>query len=307
LGYSRRLLGDYAGAEKAFKQYIKLIPDDPNPYDSYAELLMKMGKYDESIKFYRKALALDPTFVASSIGIASNLNFEGQYEAARAELDGFYPGAMNDAQRRAIHFAKAVSYAYQGDMDSALAELEKQYALGEQTNDAGAMAGDLAAMGDVLCEAGRFEEALSKYQLSVELVQQSDLSSQIKENAGLTLYYTTGYVAARTGDLAGALAKARHYLKGTQALENPNLIRLAHQLAAVIALEARDYDKAIEELEQSSLQNPYNLYRMALAYQGKGDAARARDYATQAVNFNGLNNIAHAYIMDKAKRLLASL
>ena len=78
----------------------------------------------------------------------------------------------------------------------------------------------------------------------MERVQQSDLSSQIKENAGLSLYYTTGYVAARTGDLAGALAKARHYLKGTQALENPNLIRLAHQLAAVIALEARDYDKS---------------------------------------------------------------
>ena len=132
LGYSRRFLGDYAGAEKAFKQYIKLIPDDPNPYDSYAELLMKMGKYDESIKFYRKALEIDPTFVASSIGIASNLNFEGQYEAARAEVDGFYPRAMNNEQRRALHFAKAVSYAYQGDMDSALAEIEKQYALAER-------------------------------------------------------------------------------------------------------------------------------------------------------------------------------
>ena len=94
-------------------------------------------------------------------------------------------------------------------------------------------------MGDVLCESGRCQEALGKYERAVELVQKSDLSSQIKENAALTLYYTSGYVAARTGDLAGALVKARQYLRGTQALDNPNLIRLAHQLAAVIALESQ--------------------------------------------------------------------
>ena len=28
-------------SEKAFEKYIELIPDDPNPYDSYAELLMQ--------------------------------------------------------------------------------------------------------------------------------------------------------------------------------------------------------------------------------------------------------------------------
>ena len=50
-------------AEAAFKKYIELIPNDPNPYDSYAELLLKMGKFDDSIAQYRKALAIDPNFV----------------------------------------------------------------------------------------------------------------------------------------------------------------------------------------------------------------------------------------------------
>ncbi|MDQ3224723.1 MAG: tetratricopeptide repeat protein [Gemmatimonadota bacterium] len=49
LGYALRATADYAEAEKAFKKYIELIPEDPNPYDSYAELLMKMGRFDESI------------------------------------------------------------------------------------------------------------------------------------------------------------------------------------------------------------------------------------------------------------------
>src|SRR5690349_4175437 len=62
LGYSYRQRGDYSSAEEAFKKYIELIPNDPNPYDSYAELLLKMGKFDESIAQYRKALSIDPHF-----------------------------------------------------------------------------------------------------------------------------------------------------------------------------------------------------------------------------------------------------
>ena len=57
LGYAYRQAGDYANAEQAFKKYIDLIPNDPNPYDSYAELLLKMGKFEESVLQYRKALS----------------------------------------------------------------------------------------------------------------------------------------------------------------------------------------------------------------------------------------------------------
>jgi len=69
LGYALRQNVDYAGAEQAFKKYIELIPNDPNPYDSYAELLLKMGKFDESIVQYRKALAIDPNFINSTRGL----------------------------------------------------------------------------------------------------------------------------------------------------------------------------------------------------------------------------------------------
>lgn len=307
LGYSRRFLGDYRGAEKAFKQYIKLIPDDPNPYDSYAELLMKRGKYDESIKYYRKALEQDPSFIPSHIGIASNLNFKGQYEAARAHLDAFYAMAQNDAQRRAVHFARAVSYVHQGDLAAALAEVQTMYALAEKINDVGAMAGDLGIMGDLLCESGKYDEALSKYQLGAELVMNSDLSPQIKQNTELNTLYTSGYVAARKGNLGEARAKARQYLRGAEELGNPNLIRLAHQLAGMIALDDGAYGEAIEELQQAGLQNPYNLYRMALAYKGAGNRGKARDYAKKAANYNALNSMPQGFIRERVRELLASL
>ena len=75
MGYAYRQLGDFANAERAFKKYIELIPNDPNPYDSYAELLMKMGRFDESIAQYRKALSIDEHFLNSHMGIAANLMY----------------------------------------------------------------------------------------------------------------------------------------------------------------------------------------------------------------------------------------
>src|SRR5215213_8445328 len=68
LGYAYRQQGDYANAEQAFKKYIELIPGDPNPYDSYAELLLKTGRFDESIVQYRKALSVNQHFTPSKVG-----------------------------------------------------------------------------------------------------------------------------------------------------------------------------------------------------------------------------------------------
>ncbi len=56
LGYVYRSAGRLPEAETAFQQYIALVPNDTNPYDSYAELLMAAGRFDESIAQYRKAL-----------------------------------------------------------------------------------------------------------------------------------------------------------------------------------------------------------------------------------------------------------
>jgi tetratricopeptide (TPR) repeat protein len=304
LGYSHRFLESYDEAEEAFKKYIAMIPDDPNPYDSYAELLMKVGRYEESIESYRKALEVDPNFVPSHIGIATNLNFMGKHEAARKQLDSLYAIARNDGERRAVHFAKAVSHIDEGDMARAVEELEKQYALAAKIEDASAMSGDLITMGNVLFEWGKYDEASAKYRKAVEMVKESDLSPEIKDNTELNHLYNAACIAMKRGDFAGARAGAERYLEGVEAIRNPNQIRLAHQLAGMIALEEKDYDKALEELAQASQQNPYNLYRMSLAYRGKGDDEKAREFCRKAAEFNGLNNLNYAFIRTRAIDLL---
>ena len=62
LGYVRLEQGDHAGAEAALREYIRINPGHPNPYDSLGELYMRTGRYDEAITQFEAALARDPEF-----------------------------------------------------------------------------------------------------------------------------------------------------------------------------------------------------------------------------------------------------
>ncbi len=307
LGYAHRFLENYDSAEKAFQRYIELIPDDPNPHDSYAELLLKMGRYDESIEHYRKALELNPNFVASHVGIATNLVLKGEHEAARRQIQDLYAMARTDGERRAAHFAATVSFVDEGKIQEALEEQNKQFALAEKIDDAANMAGDLVTMGNIYLETGRYDEALQKYQMAVEIVENSNLAEEVKDNTRRFYLFNAARVAAKKKDFETAKAYQEEYRQRVEAVNNPFQIRLAHQLAGIIALEEQNYDRAIEELQQANQQNPYNFYRIALAYQGMGDRDKAREFCEKAANFNVLNSMNYAFIKNKATRMLEAM
>ncbi len=305
LGYAERQVGEFGEAERAFKKYIELIPGDPNPYDSYAELLMKMGRFDESIAMYQKALATDPNFAPSHLGIANNLMLQGKHDAARAETWKLQQAARNDGDRRGALFTSAVTYADEGKFEQALGELKKEYAVAEKINDAAAMSADVVAMGDVLLEAGKADEARKRYLQALELVQQSDLSAEVKEDTKLVHHYNLGRVAVRTGDLAGAKQHAATFMKGATAKKNAAETRQSHELAGTIALAEKNFDQAIAELTQGNQQDAYTVYRMALAYQGKGDQAKAAELFEKVANQNSLPALNYSFVRAKAKKMKA--
>ncbi len=89
--------------------------------------------------------------------------------------------------------------------------------------------------------------------------------------------------------------------------DNSNQIRLAHELIGSIALGQQEFVQAVRELRQANQQNPYNLYRLALAYQGTGTKDEARKYCTAAARFNGLPQLNYAFIRQKAEQLLSAI
>jgi tetratricopeptide (TPR) repeat protein len=301
LGYAYRPLGNYAEAEKAFKQYIQLVPNDPNPYDSYAELLMKTGRFDESIAQYRKALSIDPHFTASNFGIASNLMFQNRHEEAIAESRKLDKTARDDADRRLAMFTRTLVYVDQGNTDAALKEMQSQYDLGAKIGDTAAMAGDAVSMGDILLEAGRPDAALKRYEQALNLQLKSGLPDEVKEDAKLAHHYNQGRVALKQNQTAKAKAEAKAYLDGATAKNNDARTRQAHALAGMVALEEKKYDEAINHWGQADQQDPYVIYLVALAQQGKGDQAQASQTFKRAAEMHLLPTLNYAFIRAKAK------
>ncbi len=299
LGYAYRQNDDFANAETAFKKYIDLIPNDPNPYDSYAELLLKMGKFDDSITQYRKAIAIDKNFINAYQGIGMALLYKGNASEAAAEINKINDVARSDAERRTALFALTVVDVDSGKWDAALADVDKQYALGEKTNDVPGMTGDLQLKGNILLEMGKYDDAKTQYEKGLKMTDDANFSQEIKDNAKLFQHYNLARVALGKKDLATAKSEAQSFMSG---VKNPVQTKQAHQLMGLIAIEEKDYDKAISELKQANQQNPYDLYRLSQAYQGKDDAAKAKEFAKKAANFNSLPAIQYAFVRTKAAK-----
>jgi tetratricopeptide (TPR) repeat protein len=303
LGYAYRQVENYPEAEKTFKKYTELIPQDPNPYDSYAELLLKMGKFDQSIEYYQKALAADPKFMASYSGLAMDYMHKGMSAEASSVLKKQGECARNEGEERIVLFGQTVLYADAGQLDQALRVMDQQYAMAEKSNDPAQMTADLGFRGNILVEMGKFDDASAAFRKALEVTDKSDLSEAVKENTRLFSHFNAVAPALGKKDLKTAHAEAEVFRKGAEATKNLNQVRFAHDLAGMIALAEKDYGKAVTELTQSNQQNPYNLYRLSLAYQGLGDKAKAKELSSKAANFNGLPGLNYAFVRNRAAKM----
>ena len=306
LGYAYRQNEAYSDAENAFKKYIELIPNDPNPYDSYAELLLKMGRFDEAIVQYNKALAIDQNFINSHFGIAAALAYSGKPSEAQSELQKITAKARSDGERRTALFGQMIVAIDSGKLDQALAEVDKQYALGQKSNDMPAMAGDLQLKGNILLEMGKPDDARKAYEQALKTTTDANVPQQNKDNAALFSHYNLARVAIAKKDLAAAKSETETFRNGAEARKNANQIKQAHELAGRIALEEKNYDTAVSELTQANQQNPDVLYLLGLSYQGKGDTAKAKASFTKAAKFNSLPQLNYAFVRTKAEKALAS-
>ena len=293
-------------AEQSLKKYIELIPNDPNPYDSYAELLLKLGRFDESITQYHKALSVDPHFAPSHFGIAGDLLYSAKPEEAQAELQKMADQARNDNELRTALFGMAVVAADSGKLDKALQEIDKEFAVAEKTNDVASMAADLQAKGNILVEMTKYDAAAQQFDRSLQTIQSSSLSQKIKDNATLVHHFNLAALAISKKDYAAAKAHAEEFRKGAEVSGNELQLKRVHELAGRIALGEKDDATAIAELQQANDQNPRNLYYLALAYEAKGDSMKAREYYAQAAGFNSLPQLNYAFIRIKAQKLTAS-
>ena len=305
VGYVEFRLGNYAAAETAFKQYIALRPTDPNPYDSYAELLLKTGRYDESIGQYQKAFEKDASFVSALAGIGHNYIFKGDHERARASYQRQFDQAPGVNARLGATFWKAVSYIHEGRTDAALKSLTEARAIAEKENQTPALVNiDLGAAA-IVVEGGDVVTSVQYLDRAAKTLDQATLPAGTKDALRLGLMQGRARVLAAVHEFDAARAQAEKCRQLVQARQNPGEERGLQTLLAQIALEQGRYDEALQHLGQADQEDPYNWFYKALALERKADEAGASDLYAKVAGWNQ-NSLPYALVRARALKQNAS-
>lgn len=289
LGYAKRFNDDLDGAKAAFEKYIELIPDEANPYDSYAELLMEMGDYDESIKGYQKALEIDSDFPSAYAGISINQSLKGNVDAALAAAADMLAVARSPGEQQAAIFNSITAHLFAGNTEAALAASDEMMAVAVGDGNHAAMGGISEYRGDMLLVADKTEEALAAYTESLAHRRQADINDANKAQAERTYLFKSALTAMVANDIESSQATAAKYRAAVEANGTLFERRRVHELTGYLAMEDEDKSIAVAELAQASQINPIVLYWSAVANKNAGNADAARDLADRAANRNTLS------------------
>lgn len=307
LGYCYRSVNNYSEAEKYFKKYIELIPNDPNPYDSYAELLMKMGRFEESITNYQKALSIDPYFSFSYVGIASDLNFLDRHIEARNQLQEMFETAKSNMLKQQALFATAISYIDERNYESAFNTFEKSRTMNLENGDNVAAYQDMMNRTYLYLMLKDTKNAKSSLNETEEFISQGELTDAVKNTVNRVILYSRCWLAAEKGDLDNADTLAQRYDLIAKDADNANLIRSSNTLQGMIAEAREEYDIAVEHYRLSNLENPMNFFRLAGVYEKMGQTEQAAAFYKKAAFANDNNNFGYAFVRLNSKEKVEQL
>ncbi len=285
LGYAQIFAGNLDAAEKAFKEYIRLVPTKPNPYDSYAELLLKMGRYDESITQYQKAYDLDNTFVGALSGIGNNYIFKGDFAKAREYYQmNFDKSTQVNAKVTALYL-KALSFLYENKLDQALKGLAECRSFAENEKQSSAIVYTQAYEGFAITEMAKPQQGLKKYEDAIGAIDKVDLTERAKENLRVVANFWRAYAYASNNMMEKAKASAELCRKDVERRNNPIEKTNLETVLAYIDFKGGKYDAAIERFSKLE-PNPWTMFYQAQANLKKGDKEAAKALFEKVVTWN---------------------
>lgn len=122
LAYAEAGRGNLDSALALLDIYANLEPDQPNPWDSRGELLVRAGRVEEGREAFRRALDVNPTFTVALRHLVESQMRDGLGAEARADL-GSFRGAGDSRTRMVAHALEAETWFWDGDLDAGLAAL----------------------------------------------------------------------------------------------------------------------------------------------------------------------------------------
>lgn len=290
IGYDFIDLGFLSAAEEAFKKYITLMPHSPNPYDSYAELLLMMGEYNESIEQYLTAFHKDSLFTQALSGVGHNYIFKGDSENARKYYHMQHERAVRINEKLDALMWIAVSYIHDNNIEDAINTLELRKNFASTQNLITDIIDSYNAAALILLELGHAERAKNYYSNAAELINSGLLSDDIKTKYSIEHKLNNCYWLIMMGEKESAEKEIKLLHKVVMQRDVLAEKRKLNFIEGVFAFYNNNGERALTHLANAQPDNP-----LTWCYKARSFRSLKYDEAAQTImdrirysNQNGL-------------------
>jgi Tetratricopeptide repeat len=301
LAYGYADTGNFEKAFAVMDRYVALEPDQPNPHDSYGEILRMAGKLDAALEQYRMSIRIDPNF-GSELGVADTYAVMGKEEEARAEYGRSIVFARSDHDK----VDRELQYALTWIRENNRKQAEK--ALNDVARHAHA-----AALAQLEAEANRIlgmyepdtKKAMKNLQIAEEVLHDGDeISASDRDEEQARILRVRATRSAQGQDMESA-AHAVQQLETMAAGSRSQVIQLCYQGATGALLIAQGkFSDSIPHLEEDAA-DPLSMQLLWRAYTGTGAGAQAQAIAAKLAALN-LPTVEQALVVPQFRATLIS-
>lgn len=178
IAYQYMKKGMYAEALSYFRRYVALSPKEANPHDSMGDLLWQMGKLDEAIAEYSKALDIKPDFHVSA-GKAAYINaMKEDYAQAGKWLNRAIDIAPSPGTRANWHWVSAWLSIWCGNLVQANASLNMAYQLAYPQDNFNTISGIYWLKAFMERDLGRYDSAEANFNKALRIFLEDKTDSE---------------------------------------------------------------------------------------------------------------------------------
>jgi tetratricopeptide (TPR) repeat protein len=276
--------GDFVEAEKAGLHLIELMPGEPGPLNKLAVTYRSHHKNSDALNCNHKALDLQADNRDALVGIANTHRAMEQYNTARKEYEQLVHSALTERDSTKYRNLIVLTYLEEGDPIKAIKQKEHIVKDIADASDHIYIANNSWTLAVLYLESEQWQKAKATYEQATHHYLLSDFTPEVKKLAELAQFGFAIEWAARQSDVQTAMGKIEQYMTMADKSAVNDYIQYGHELKGMIHYYSKEYDKAIEEFNRSDVKSAYVQYRLAQAYNGKGDRAKAKEHYLNVVN-----------------------
>ena len=268
LGYAYSNIGEQEKALVQMQHYIQMAPLAADPRASYADLLLRVGRYDEALDQYRKSLELKPDYwyAVNEIGVVYAVL--GRLREAEEQFHASLALLPPSTKLEASHLVADASLNLQRGKEEE-AERQCRDALTQDSSNAGAA----ISLVDALARLKRFSQAED---VTERIRQEIERRNLTESPAMLEFHLMKARLLRDQGEYEEALGQCKSALE----FSSPLTRGLVYTQISEIRRREKSYESALDAAEEALQVNPNYpeaLLTLLRIYKEKGDDRMTRE------------------------------